>query len=303
MLDSYALYGGCATADTAVVLLGKDRDIDPSDTSDSPSIVFAFKDGDVSALQIDWHVAAVAYAGRPNHQLYCVGQRGRLRVIGSSDYEEAIEGRFDPPLTRGVLIGASIIGRSLYTVGMGRQVFRRSLDQGGIRGSWAEIGAAIAADPRQPGPQALTAIGGTAEHDLAASGWNGELFNYDGQAWRKRDLPTDADLHALACDGDGIFVVAGQHGVALIGRDDRWAVLINEADKADIWSVAHFNNSFWLATLRGVLKVEEDTIVPITLEADLISGALTANDRRLWSIGSDHVHWTEDGQNWSRLSF
>ena len=45
-------------------------------------------------------------------------------------------------------------------------------------------------------------------------------------------------------------------------------------------------------------RIEEQTAA---IGAPLTTGCLTANDRRMWSIGAEHVYFTENGDSWDAL--
>jgi hypothetical protein len=302
-LDDYTTYAGAALGQGGVALLAKERDgDDPSDTGESPSFLFVHNDGAVSALQIYWHVRDICFVNSVMRQLICVGRRGRVYVAQSAPYEELVDGSAEGPLQRGALISSSLVGSHIYAVGMGRQVYRRTLDTATLHGTWSLISRDILAEPTDLRSVALAAIAGFSGNELYAGGWNGELFSFDGTVWREVALPTNLDLHALACEPTGRIVGVGQHGLILYGRTDRWAVFEQVDVEDDLWSCVHFAGYTWLASETTVYRFDED-LAPVSIadDPDFTAGQLTTDGKRLWSIGADHVFWTEDGQVWSQL--
>jgi hypothetical protein len=302
-LDGYTTYAGAATGQRGVALLAKERGgDDPSDTGESPSFLFVYNDDGVSAVQIDWHVRGICFVSFTMRQLICVGRRGRVYVAQSEPYEELVDGSAEGPLKRGALINATLVGGHIYAVGMARQVYRRTLDSGAVHGTWSLISRDILAEPADLRPVALAAITGFSDDELYAGGWNGELFSFNGTFWREVVLPTNLDLHALACEPTGRIVGVGQHGLVLYGRADRWAVFESVEVEDDFWSCVHFAGHTWLASERMVYRFD-DNLVPVSIadDPDITAGQLTTDGKRLWSIGADHVFWTEDGRVWSQL--
>jgi hypothetical protein len=71
----------------------------------------------------------------------------------------------------------------------------------------------------------FSALDGFNANDIYAGGNQGDFWHYNGQKWRKIDLPTNFDISTITCGKDGLVYVGCRIGEVIIGRDNVWEVI------------------------------------------------------------------------------
>jgi len=71
----------------------------------------------------------------------------------------------------------------------------------------------------------FSALDGFNANDIYAGGNRGDFWHYNGQKWRKIDLPTNFDISTITCGKDGLVYVGCRIGEVIIGRDNAWEVI------------------------------------------------------------------------------
>ena len=177
-------------------------------------------------------------------------------------------------LSRGGVGGVHRIGDDVFAFGTQRKVFRRR----GFR-DWIELTtdkehAYLYQDIvkwRKKGKKyrlakGFRALDGFSVNDLYAGGSTGDLWRYDGEQWQRVDIPTNFEINAITCGGDGLVYVSGGGNLILKGREDRWEFI--EAERSGSYSYAvEINSSAWfdgrlyVATDMGLFVIENDQLI------------------------------------------
>ncbi len=71
----------------------------------------------------------------------------------------------------------------------------------------------------------FSALDGFNTNDIYAGGNQGDFWHYNGQTWRKIDLPTNFDISTITCGKDGLVYVGCRIDEMIIGRDNAWEVI------------------------------------------------------------------------------
>ena len=87
----------------------------------------------------------------------------------------------------------------------------------------------------------IEAIDGFGGEDLYAVGNRGQIWQRAKDKWIKHDAPTNADLHAVKCAGDGHVYAAGKAGVLLRGLNDTWAAVDHDEELDAVWDLEWFD--------------------------------------------------------------
>jgi hypothetical protein len=247
---------------------------------------------------MNWRAAGAAMVRQPLEQLCLVGEFGQVLLVGSGDrHEEHVGGAAQALGDRGPLRGVRAIGQHVYCVGMDRQAHRRH----SASGSWASFDTGL--PPAAAGDVAgLEAIDGYSETDIYAVGWDGEIWQHDGQRWLERDSPVNTVLVDVCCAEDGWVYACGRNGVLIKGRNDRWSVVDIGGFPDDIWSLASYQGRLYLATMDYVLTLGQQSLDVVDMGADAAKTCydLVADQGVLWSIGAKDV-LSFDGTAWTRI--
>jgi hypothetical protein len=241
-------------------------------------------------------VVSASLCRYPIKQMIVIGPFGEVLLTGTGDlHEERVQAGNDNPNERGILRSVRGIGGKAYAVGMQRQVYRRD-----NRDLWVCIDRDMRPEPGQI--VGFESIDGFAENDLYVVGWEGEIWHFDGRLWRRCGSPTNFILTDVCCAGDGNVYACGRVGMLLTGRDNVWRTIEHESMTEDIWSLAWFKDSLYVATYRGLFRLDADRLVPVDMGEDVPSTyfRLSAMEDVMWSIGAKDV-MAFDGSLWTRI--
>ncbi len=245
-----------------------------------------------------WDTVAATLAIKPLEQGVFLSPTGEVYCLGSGDrHDEIITTKESSPKKRGLMRGIKGIGESLYAVGMNRQVYKRDKT-----GKWSCIDKSARPPKGSKEVFGFEAIDGFDENEIYTVGWQGEIWLYDGEKWAKKDSPTNFILVDAICAGDGNVYACGRIGTLLRGRKDKWEIIEQEDLNDDIWSLAWYEDSLYLATMDAVYRLVDDSLVPVDMGKDQAQTCfhLSAADGVLWSIGPKDL-MAFDGKKWTRI--
>jgi hypothetical protein len=185
----------------------------------------------------------------------------------------------------------SEIGGKAYAVGLRGMVYR--LDN---FTKWTRIDESLSSefDPQ--------AAHGFDDSQIYAAGFGGQLWQFDGRKWIRRELPTNVNLTSVKCAGDGMVYVAGHKGILICGRNHAWKMIDHGAMTADVWGLEWFQERLYLSTMTKVFRLEGEELEPVNFGEDPPKSCyqLSAAKDVLWSIGERDV-MSFDGKTWSRI--
>lgn len=163
-------------------------------------------------------------------------------------------------------------------------------------GRWTRI------DDGLPETFNIQAIDGFSATDLYAVGRQGMLWQFDGNVWSERELPTDANLTCVKCAGDGQVYVGGHRGVLIRGRDATWAVVDQRETNDDLWDIEWFGRQVYVSTMHAVYRLTGDALVTVDFGDDPPRSCyqLSAAKGVMWSNGEFDI-FAFDGRKWSRV--
>lgn len=164
-------------------------------------------------------MAAVNDAARPGWVVLSISASGRVWELRpkereESEYRIALQADFT---------NMAAVGNVVYACGMGRVVARRD-----AHGQWTDISAPKA--DLSEGVVGFTALAGLNTSLIYAVGWKGEVWALSADRWSQEDIPSNANLNALAIDADGIVYAVGDEGVLLKGSRGHWEVIETGTD-------------------------------------------------------------------------
>lgn len=197
----------------------------------------------------------------------------------------------------GNLRNLSVVDGDMFACGMGREVLRRE-----TRDNWVQVGPnPLKGDPAVVG---FEDIGGYNSDEMYTVGWGGEIWWRDNGRWKQVDSPTSANLRALVCAEQVVYVV-GHDGTMIKGRRDVWE-LIDTGRKEKLMDVAEFEGSIYVCTDFRILKLADKGLVNETDFRDpddrpaTCLNLLTAPDGVI-SLGQKDVFIRKHSGSWARL--
>ena len=279
---------GAARYSDLCYIISKGKGLVQQDIAHSSAICIDGEDW-ADAVDTDWDSTALAVAKKPNEKLVFVGEDGDVctYVGGQSTIEE-----ISPPPK--LIRNAKTVDGYVIVCGMLRQVYQRVNE-----GEWADISA--------PRPEAgeevgFEAVDGYSTNELYAVGWNGEIWEYDGSKWFKRESPTNVILTSVCCAPDGTVYIGGQNGTLLKGRHESWEIIDwKDEINIDIWDLCWFNGRLYVAAINNLFTLDDNQLMDVDF-GDLETPScfcLTQAEGVMWSIGNEDV-LSFDGTTWQQ---
>lgn len=246
----------------------------------------------------DWPLSALCGVDRGNgqYEVLGVGLDGELLIGVPGKFSEShLDPQGQGPDQHGVLRDIRRVGGDVFAVGMSRQVYRRQGD------AWSDIGAAIRG-PRK-GATGFNSVAGLSPEAVFAVGFHGEVWFYNGSAWRQLDSPTSVALQRVLVLPSGHAVICGANGVLLQGLPDALAPIQNDVTMDNLYGLAWFKDRVFVASMKKLFVIGPDGLEPVDvgLEGPLTFGSLDASEDVLWSAGAKHLLRSTDGVSWQQV--
>ncbi len=185
-----------------------------------------------------------------------------------------------------------------YSVGLAHEIYKRV----GV-GKWERVPGI----PAPKGEAQIKAAGfndldAFSETDMYAVGGHGDVWHFDGSAWRQMGFPTNEQLGTVTCAGDGNVYITSEGGSLWVGQKSTWK-LLEQRGSSVLWNdVQWFNGQLWLCSdymLRVwngkeiVSPEHEGKPILASGHMDTYDGLLAVAD--LWSVS------TFDGNTWRKV--
>lgn len=226
----------------------------------------------------------------------CVGDNGECTAIDAAgqDRDEYVTTSARSPRNTGHIRSAVRLGDEVIAVGMQRQVYRRDAS-----GQWRDMMQGLPAPSAETGGfECCVAVSDT---EIYAAGWRGEIWLWDGRAWRPIDSPTNRIITAMSLGPDGSVLACGRNGMLLQGKHDTWNTVHDGECPDDLWSIEHAFGQAFTAGLRRLYTIEDPLALADTNPAHAGSfGFLVSREDVLWSLGEkDFISY--DGRSWTKI--
>jgi hypothetical protein len=253
-------------------------------------------DGMFETAECNYDVSSVCYITDPDDALVDISEAGYYSVYGEDDThtDDLFTNSEPPPKTRRSrgIRSVSEIDRKAYAIGIRGMVYR--LEKPSL---WRRI------DEGLPETFDGQAIHGFKANEIYAVGMGGQLWHYDGEKWRQRELPTNQNLTCVKCAGDGAVYIGGHDGVLFRGRLDQWVALHHEETiDEDVWDLEWFDGALYVSTIDSVFRLKKTTFERIDFGTQKVNSCyqLSAAEGVLWSSGEFDV-MSFDGKRWTRV--
>ncbi len=234
---------------------------------------------------LNWTAKAAIFL--PGGESLFVGRNGDF-VLRSE--EKRREGRIHD--LKGQVRSGRLIDGLPIVVGMNRQVSCWNGE------AWEPLTSGL---PSGEGAvSGFESIAGFSRDEIYVTGWDGEIWRFDGTKWNPVQSPVSALIVDSCADSETIWA-CGRNGLFLRGRGDAWEVVDLKLPHIDFWSVASFKGRVYLASYDGLFAYLDGDVKRVEFEDDVRTFYdLTSSSESLWSIGAKDV-MCFDGQTWTRV--
>lgn len=269
-----------------------------SPESDPTSLIMNWSsESGITGWGVDCILHWMACTSGPEPQIFFCGPLGYVVVLNKNNLSnETIHFSLMGPDDLGFLRDLRVIDQSLFATGMSRQVYRRLGPD-----NWGRCDKGTACPPQKlldvPG---FNSIDGATQKDLYAVGFGGEIWRRRQEQWKQIDSPTNAALYCVKAVNDKSVYACGQAGVFLSGYGDTWKFIDHDATRDVLWSMEWFQGHLYLATMKQLYRYENNELLEIDLglPGPRSFARLHSDGQALWSFGSHHLSWTENGHTW-----
>lgn len=182
-----------------------------------------------------------------------------------------------------------------YSIGGQRKIYKR-VDIG----KWVRM-----AD--LPRSERIEAVGfrdldAFSENDMYAVGGHGDVWHFNGKAWKQMGFPSNRQLATVTCAGDGKVYISGEGGSLWAGRLSTWEPLYEGASSV-LWNdVLWFDGRLWLASDYQLRTWDGRALAEVAHQGDgvPIYGHMDARDGLL-AVASPWSVMTFDGKAWRTI--
>ena len=266
---------------------------------------------------LDWHVVSLyVWKNTPfgKRAYVALSEQGHVEIAAAGEdpviHEHIPDAGFHEEWSKnyGYVNRIREIGTHLYACGDKHQVYRRTDE-----GRWVHMDQGIlvpeAKDMEELRSRKLTAlmdIAGLNEESIYTVGYDGVIFYFDGQDWKKVASGLDEDLFKIKIISPEEIYIVGANGTLLKGNHrDGFKNLSAIEDNQRFTGIEIFNNVFYLASNLGLFNYDPGTRKILPCKTNLTPElkdchVLEAKDGVLWSIGfKDLARF--DGHRWERI--
>ncbi|MDH4557273.1 hypothetical protein E8F11_19200 [Pseudomonas sp. BN417] len=260
---------------------------------------FSFKPKDSQwghATLTGFDISDAAVSLNQKEQLVVSSISGQVYAVGSGEagMEDNILSQ-----TRGGVFRLKTISDTLYAAGGMRTFgFREQKN----RWHWHNKNIPLT-EVDKSGRPGFRDLDGFSKDDIYAVGGYGDVWSFNGNAWRRVDFPSNLFLETVCCGADGRVYISGYEGHTFVGRGDTWKKvkskeLISLAFKDMVW----YEDRVWCTNDYGVWWIVGDQLVKANIPAfsQISAGHLSTRDGVLLLAGFYGAAYLENGQ-WHQI--
>ncbi|MDR2234824.1 MAG: hypothetical protein LBE92_01760 [Chryseobacterium sp.] len=248
---------------------------------------------------LNWVVVSEAVIHYPQEKCIRLGEFGHVKTSGGGEItiEKEITANGGPQ-KRGPLREVNAIDGKAYAVGTCRQVYVRT-----DKDQWQCLDktAQIYENDDEEYDKCFESVAGFSDHEVYCAGWDGDLWRYDGEQFRKIELGITSHLTKIRTASDGMIYGCGMGGVVIRGRGDQWKVF--KTGHEDLWGLVEFNDKIYISSLHALYEWVDKELIPVDFGDDIYPAScyhLSAAEGIMWSIGGNDV-LEFNGETWKRI--
>jgi len=145
-------------------------------------------------------------------------------------------------------------------------------------------------------------IDGFSGHDIYAVGGHGDIWHYDGKAWKQIAFPSNMSLKTVCCAGDGYVYIGAQQGTVFKGRNNEWKCIYQGEMALAFKDMVWHDNMVWCTSDYGLWSIENDKLIEADVPQNVYacSGNLSVGDGVMLLAGL-HGAVLHDGAGWHTI--
>ena len=302
-------------------------DVNPREVASTH--MYTYRKSDDTWYYHDVDMNIVSLAVKLNHandtedrRLVALSSEGGLDIFAKGDYvwrTEIIPKAGTSLGSRGRMNNIRQIGAHLFACGQNGQVYQRmgsndwqSIDKGLYKhinyvGSSSDIQERMSAIMSAMTNQlVLNCIDGTHERDIYVVGDSGYMAHYNGDSWKKIDLPTDEHLQWVRCYSPTEVWACGYNGTLLLGNiQDGFKDQSSVDDNDTWWCLAKYGQDIYLSATAGLFVFSANSRKIDRIRTNLrpeLSDTYRVDVKNgvLWSMGEKDIARLHKGR-WERV--
>jgi hypothetical protein len=227
-------------------------------------------------------------------------EKHRIYVIGSGDeeFEAPLSNLTNPncPMHAGVSRIKTFNGKA-FLAGGGRG-FAERLGPNSYR-SHKNLVKPIPQEDPNSGRDGFEDFDMFAEDDIYAAGGKGDIWHFNGKAWRQIPLPTNAWLETVCCGEDGNVYISGYEGLTFMGRGDTWKEINSGGVYLGWRDMVWYEGKAWATSENGLWTIEGgrvNYVANLPSEVRVCAGNLYVADGVMLLAGLGGACFRENGE-------
>lgn len=228
-------------------------------------------------------------------------EKGRVYVIGSGEdaFEEPLNSRTNPnsPMHAGVRRIKTFNGKAFLSGGY--RGFAERLGPDSYRSHMGLVDG-YPLDHPDSGQEGFDDFDMFAEDDIYAAGGKGDVWHFNGKAWRQIAFPSNAWLNTVSCGGDGMVYISGYEGLTFMGRGEQWTQIHHGGIYLGWRDMVWFEDRAWATSDNGLWTIRDGRVEfqnhLLAPEISVCSGNLYVADGVMLMAGLDGACFRENGQ-------
>jgi hypothetical protein len=239
-------------------------------------------------------------SAQPDSKAVAVSLTGHVFATGKGKHEieEPMRSFEQGGPSRGGITRLRTIDGSLYFCGGRNSAGKRT-----GKNQWQSLTQHIPDPPRQDHRfNTFEDIDGFSERDIYCVGSEGQVFHYNGSAWRQLSLPTNAGFETVCCAGDNFVYISSDKGDTYKGRDNRWKLISQQKMSLPFRDMVWHEDRVWCTSDYGVWTIKDDVLSAVSLPDGMnaYAGNLAAGHGVLLLAGYGGAAFLENGR-WTRI--
>lgn len=243
------------------------------------------------------NLAMGAYALQPTAQYVVVDIESSAwaHQTNSDGFEPLIASLAQGGVLSGAITRVKCLGEHLLVVTSARQVLARVTP-----GQWQLLGQRLPYDfdAATFSNYGFEDVDRFEPNDVYAAGGAGDVWHFDGTAWRQCFFPTNWGLSAVCCGGDGQVYICAGGGTIYRGRGDRWTRVAEGNFALPFKDMVWYEDLLWCTSDYGLWtfdgKTLKDADVPSGVK--ICAGNLATRDGVLLVAGYGGAAFKRDGE-------
>jgi len=185
------------------------------------------------------------------------------------------------------------IGGKAYAAGPLRRVFRREADA-----RWRTLDKGLPSASKES-DIGFADIDGFGDNEIYACGGKGDLWAFDGTAWSRIELPTNAALERICCGEDGLAYILTDQKSFVIGRARSWGILEQDVTTKVLEQIVWYKDRIYVSSGDALFEVEKGVFQPCAVPPPQRSCKNLASGDGILVVAGGNEASVYDGAKWT----